>query len=372
MRSQSPLAWLVAAAAALSCGQGSGERAGPPDAGSAPPVADAGTPRPTDTPVVRRSRALMGTVFEILVVDEPGAPVGPAIDAAFDEIARLESLMSEWRPNTQISAVNAAAGRAAVSVSPELIEVLHEANTVSVASHGAFDASWAALRGLWSFRSETPTVPTAAETSARARLVDYRRIRIDDAARTVRLERPAMAIGLGGIAKGYALDHAAAILRARHITNFVLYAGGQVFVSGTRGPRPWRVGIQHPRRADVYFAYFSPGDGSVSTSGDYEHFFMKDGVRYHHILDPKTGRPVTRTVAVTVIAPRGVQADAWSTALFVLGPEEGMAAAQRAGIEALFIDPQLRITTTPGFRRELTFTMPLGSEPPAAITPPAR
>jgi len=305
----------------------------------------------------------MGTVFEILVVETAGARAEAAIDEAFDEVARLEVLMSEWRPDSEISRVNAAAGRAAVPVSPEIMEILAEARRVSEASAGAFDASWATLRGLWSFRADHGPPPSPAEARARAKSIDYRRILVDAASHSVKLERAGMAIGLGGIAKGYALDRAATILKNRGLTSFILYAGGQVLVAGRRGDRPWRVGIQHPRSPDVYFAYFSPGEGAVSTSGDYEHFYVHEGVRYHHIIDPRTGYPATRTVAVTVIAPKGVSADAWATALFVLGPEAGMAVARRAGIEALFIDPQLQVTMTPGFRRELTVTVPLAPEP---------
>jgi thiamine biosynthesis lipoprotein len=324
-----------------------------------PSIADAGTRPPAEASVIRRSRALMGTVFEILVVETSGARAEAAIGAAFEEVARLEELMSEWRPDSEISRVNAAAGRAAVQVSPEILEILGEARRVSEASGGAFDASWATLRGLWSFGADHGPPPTPTEARARARLIDYRSILVDQASRTVELEKAGMAIGLGGIAKGYALDRAADILRNRGLTSFVLYAGGQVLVAGRRGDRPWRVGVQHPRSPEVYFAYFSPGDGAVSTSGDYEHSYVHEGVRYHHIIDPKTGYPAERSVAVTVIAPRGVSADAWATALFVLGPEAGMAVARRAGIEALFIDPHLHVTMTPAFRRDLTVTVPL-------------
>jgi FAD:protein FMN transferase len=346
------LAWTCGPAstppAAVDAGRGT-----PPPIGPTPPVVDGGA---GETAVLRRSRGLMGTVFEILVVETPGSRPDEALNAAFDEIARLEELMSEWRPGSEISRVNAGAGRTAVTVSPEIIEILGEARRVSEASHGAFDASWAALRGLWHFRLPQPVPnipPTPAEARARARNIDYRLIRVDAAERTVKLDRPGMGIGLGGIAKGYALDRAAAILRSHGLHDFVVYAGGQVFVSGKRGDRPWRVGIQHPRRPDAYFAYFSPGDGAVSTSGDYERFFIHEGVRYHHVIDPATGYPANKTVAVTIIAPKAVSADAWATALFVLGPQEGLA-----------------VTMTPGFRRELSFTMPLEEAAAAPTGPP--
>lgn len=358
-RHRSGLAVAGAVLATMTCGPHDVPHERPDAAVHRPPPTDAGPRSSTEAAVVRRSRALMGTVFEILVVETSGARTETAIAEAFDEVARLEELMSEWRPDSEISRVNAAAGRSAVPVSPEILEILGEARRVSEASGGAFDASWATLRGLWRFGADHGPPPSPAEARARARLIDYRRVLVDPAGRTVRLDEPGMAIGLGGIAKGYAMDRAAAILRGRGLTSFVLYAGGQVLVAGRRGDRPWRVGVQHPRSPDVYFAYFSPGDGAVSTSGDYEHFYVHEGARYHHIIDPKTGYPAARSVAVTVIAPRGVSADAWATALFVLGPEAGMAVARRAGIEALFIDPHLRVTMTPAFRRDLTVTVPL-------------
>ncbi len=155
----------------------------------------------------------------------------------------------------------------------------------------------------------------------------------------------------------------------------VSYGGGQVLLRGQKGDRPWRVGIQHPRRPGVYFAYFSPGPGSVATSGDYEHAFLHEGVRYHHILDPATGYPSYASVAVTVFAPTALAADAIDTALFILGPDEGQRVARAEGVEALFIDPQMRIITTRGFRRELTLVAPLDAADAAPLPdggPPAR
>ncbi|MBI2892810.1 MAG: FAD:protein FMN transferase [Deltaproteobacteria bacterium] len=307
---------------------------------------------------MRRSRALMGTIFEIMVVGRESRATEEAIAGAFDEVARLEEMMSEWRPASQISKVNAAAGWSAVRVDAELMLVIQEGLRIARLSDGAFDISWAALRGLWNFNADDPRPPTRAAARAAAKLVNWRDVIVDERARTVMLKRPGMAIGLGGIAKGYALDRAAEVLKARGLHDFIIYGGGQVLVSGQKGGRPWRVGIQHPRRRDVYFAYFSPGAGSVSTSGDYEHYFVKDTVRYHHILDPTTGFPANASVAVTVVSPTGLAADAIDTALFILGPTKGMQLARRLGIEALFIDPAMRVTMTDGFRRDLTM-MPL-------------
>jgi thiamine biosynthesis lipoprotein len=310
----------------------------------------------------------MGTVFEILAVAPESRATSDALDAAFDEVARLEDMMSEWRPESQVSRVNDAAGRAPVPVDRELFEVIRESLRIAEVSHGKFDVTWAALRGLWDFNAPDPRPPSRAAAAARARLVRYRDVVLDAAASSVMLRRPGMAIGLGGIAKGYALDRAAAILEARELHDFVIYGGGQVLLRGQKGDRPWRVGIQHPRRPGVYFAYFSPGPGSVATSGDYEHAFVHEGVRYHHILDPVTGYPAYASVAVTVFAPTALAADAIDTALFILGPEEGQRLARAEGVEALFIDPQMRIITTRGFRRELTLVAPL--EATDAVPPP--
>jgi len=324
-------------------------------------------PRAGEPLLVRRSRDLMGTVFEVLAVAPETPATLSAIDAAFDEVARLEEMMSEWRPSSEISRVNDAAGRAPVRVDRELLDVIRESLRIARLSHGKFDITWAALRGLWDFNAADPRPPSRAEAAGRARLVRWQDVALDEATGTVMLRRAGMAIGLGGIAKGYALDRAAAILEARGLHDFVIYGGGQVLLRGQKGDRPWRVGIQHPRRPGVYFAYFSPGPGSVATSGDYEHAFLHEGVRYHHILDPATGYPSYASVAVTVVAPTALAADAIDTALFILGPEEGQRVARAEGVEALFIDPQMRIITTRGFRRELTLVTPLDAEDAAPL-----
>jgi thiamine biosynthesis lipoprotein len=175
---------------------------------------------------------------------------------------------------------------------------------------------------------------------------------------TVRLRREGMAIGTGGIAKGYALDRVGEIFLAAGIENFMMYAGGQVSVHGHRGDRGWRVGIQHPRRGQEYFAFLETEGGSVSTSGDYEHYFRDDTGRYwHHILDPATGEPARRSVSVTILAPTGLYADALSTAVFVLGPERGLAmlAALPFTAEAVILDSECRLHATPGTLDHLVF-----------------
>jgi thiamine biosynthesis lipoprotein len=265
---------------------------------------------------------MMSTVIGITVTGVPDAKAAPAVDAAFAEMERLAGVLSEWEEGSEISRVNAAAGGAAVEVGPDALAVVQAALDVARWSDGAFDPTWAALHGLYRFGDEE-RLATPEELRAKVPLIDYHSVEVDAKASTVRLARKGMLLGLGGIAKGYALDRAGAILKQAGITSFMLFGGGQVQVFGTRGGRPWRVGIQHPRTND-YFGFLQATKGSISTSGDYEHAFMRDGKRWHHIVDPKTGLPVAHTSSVSVIADSGVYADALSTAVFVLGVDKAL------------------------------------------------
>jgi thiamine biosynthesis lipoprotein len=299
---------------------------------------------------------MMGTIWSIQILAGDRAGARAAGEAALDEVARLEALLSEWQPTSEISEVNRQAGRAPVRVGPELYECVQASLDVARWSDGAFDISWAALRGLWDFSADGPRVPPSeADVRARLPLWNWRRIRVDAEARTVFLDQEGMQIGLGGIAKGYAIDRAAALLRERGFTRFLIFGGGQIYAGGQRPDRPWRVGIQHPR-ADDYVAMVEAGDASIATSGDYEHSFLHEGRRYHHILDPRTGFPSDRSTSVTVVASTGLWADAVDTALFVLGPERGLeklASAPGGAIDAVWIDADLRVHVSPGARPRL-------------------
>jgi thiamine biosynthesis lipoprotein len=324
------------------------------------PPASAETPR-DDVQLVRVERALMSTVYQVSVVSDDEVAARAAMNEALDEIARLETVLSEWQGNSEVSRVNAAAGREPVEVGPETFAVVDAGLRVSRDTGGAFDLTWAALRGMYLFRRGEERVPSDAEIAARLPLVGHADLVIDAAAQTVFLRREGMAIGTGGIAKGYALDRAGAVLRERGFPNFMIFGGGQVQLGGRRGERIWRVGVQHPRRQD-YIAYFDATDGSISTSGDYEHYFIDDtGRRWHHIIDLRTGRPAEGTMQVTVLADLGVDADAYSTACFVMGPARCLEQVPSlAGHpEAIIIDTDLRVHMTPGARERVTFRVPL-------------
>jgi thiamine biosynthesis lipoprotein len=260
-------------------------------------------------------------------------------DEVFAVFRDAEAMASEWQPSSPLSGVNAAAG-APVPVPQELRALLGRGVSIGEMTGGAFDITGGALWGLWDFKAEEPRVPDTEEVTRRVALVDYRQVEIDDAGGTVRLMKEGMVVGLGGIAKGWALDRSVVALLEQGVSDFSLSAGGQVVVGGVRGDRPWRVGIRDPRGApDDYFAIVEASNVSVSTSGDYERFFVQDGVRYHHILDPRTGMPARGLRSATVITPDATLAYALSTALVVMGVDRGLALVEQlSGVEAFVVD----------------------------------
>ncbi len=304
----------------------------------------------------RAQRQLMGTPWAVTIAGGDPVAARQASEQAFDEVARLEALLSEWMPNSQISRVNDNAGIKPQQVGPELLACIKVSQQVARWSGGAYDISWAALRGLWDFSADSKRVPpSAAQVKALLPLWNYRLIRVDEADKSVFLARKDMQIGLGGVAKGYALDRMGEILRARGFKDFLVFAGGQILIGGKRGSRLWRVGIQHPR-AQTYFGFIEATDSSIATSGDYEHAFVHENRSYHHIIDPKTGFPSDKTASVTVIAPTALWADAVDTAVFIMGPERGLEALRTAPggpIEAVIVGPDLRLHVSEGAKSRL-------------------
>ncbi len=337
--------------------------------GGAPP------PAPAATPIVAaqwtaHSAAIMATSIDVQLPADH-AEHAELVFAAFRDV---EARMNEWQADSPLAVLNRA-GAAPVVMPADLRHLIRRGIELGEATGGAFDITWAALWGLWSFFDAEPKLPDAADVVRQAAHVDYRRVELDDEAGTVRLADPEMRMGLGGIAKGYALDQAAAALREAGVDAFSLSAGGQVYAAGRKGDRPWRVGIRDPRgEPDDWFAVVEVTDQSVSTSGDYERFVMIDGVRFHHILDPRTGTPAQGLRSATVIADEGLLADALSTAVMVLGRDEGLALAARLpGVEALVVDDQGAVAMTEGMRERLELRhMPIGSEetPRAHPAPP--
>jgi len=278
-----------------------------------------------------RSFQVMGTeaVFTIWTDDADRAE--QAFTAAYAEIRRIEELMTDWerpgQPPSDIVRINHAAGKEAVEVSDETINVIQASLDMSRRSDGAFDITFAAMRGLWKFDEDLEKkIPPAAEIERRRQLINYRDVIVDPKKNTVKLRRAGMRIGLGGIAKGYAVDRCAEVLRRHGFENFMVQAGGDLFVAGSKDGAPWMVGVRDPRGGPrAIIAKMAIRDHAFSTAGDYERSFIIDGKRYHHIIDPKTGYPATASRGVTIFAPTAFLADALDDAVFILGPQRGMA-----------------------------------------------
>jgi len=256
------------------------------------------------------------------------ARVRAALTDAYREILRLEALMTTWREDSEISILNASAGKSWVKVSPESFEVISKSLWIAQRSEGVFDITFASMGKLWRFDEDrVAEVPSAAAIAAARRKIDYRRIALDPQNRAVKLERSDTRIGLGGIAKGFAIDRAAAVLRRAGLDAFYAQAGGDLYVAGLKPDgQPWRVGVRDPRGAENdYFAMLPVTDHAFSTAGDYERAFLLEGKRYHHIIDPRTGYPANASRSVTIWARDALTADSIDDAVFILGPEKGLA-----------------------------------------------
>jgi FAD:protein FMN transferase len=298
----------------------------------------------------------MGTAIQLSAWTTDEAAAVAAFDRVFLEFDRLDALMSVWKEGSDILRINAVAGKSAVAVSPEVREVLHASQEVSELTGGKFDVTFGALSGLWKFDQDIDgRVPDRSQIAPRLPLINYRALQIDDRAGTASLGRAGMQVNLGGIGKGYAIDRAVTILRGSGLTDFMIQAGGDLFVAGRRGDRPWRVGLQDPRgKPDTLFAAIDLTDAAFSTSGDYERFFMRDGRRYHHILDPDTGEPAQRSRSVTIMAKTSTVADGLATGVFILGGEQGMALIEKLpDVEGVIVTADNQVQVSSGLKGRL-------------------
>lgn len=300
---------------------------------------------------MEEARVAMGSELRVSVwtADRDGAT--RAIAAVFTEFDRLEAALSVWRPGSEVERLNASAGGAPVPVGPDTRAVLRAAREASDLTRGKFDITFGALSDVWKFdHDQDNRVPTAEQVAARLPLVDYEAVLVDDGQGTAQISRRGVRVHLGGIGKGYALDRAATLLRDRGFRDFLLQAGGDLYASGRRGDRPWRVGLADPRgTGGESFATIELRDETFSTSGDYERFFVKDGVRYHHLLDPDAGQPARLCRSVTILAKSALQADWLSTGVFILGPDEGMALVERlADVEAVIVTAENEVKVSSG------------------------
>jgi len=323
-------------------------------------------PAPVAPRPVERSRLAMGSQLRVLAWTTDEAAAAAAIDHVFREFDRLESLLSVWKPGSDVVRINEAAGRAPVTVDSDTLAVLEAAAQASDWTGGKFDITFGALTDVWKFdHDQDNTVPGPEAIAARLPLVDYRLVEVNRAAGTAFIRKAGARIHLGGIGKGYAVDHAVAILRERGFRDFLIQSGGDLYVAGRNGETPWTLGIADPRgAAGQTFAKLDLADGTLSTSGDYERFFIKDGVRYHHLLDPDSGTPAMGTRSVTIVADRALIADVLSTGVFILGPAEGMALVERLPqVEGVIVTAANQVLVSSGLKGRLVLIAPPGASP---------
>lgn len=283
--------------------------------------------------------------------------VEKAVGEAFQELQRLQGIFNRYDPESELSRLNREAAEGPVVVSDDLWSIIATGMDVYRDSGGAFDITVGPLVDLWDVlgRGGRGDPPPSEEEIARAReLVGAEMLELDETARTVRFTRPGMTIDLGGLAKGYALDKAAEVLRSRGIQSGYI---SMISTNLTIGDKPesvggpmWRIGIINPRGEDYLATLLLPGGTYISTSGDYQRFFEYQGVRYHHILDPRTGYPARGAVSVTLVGGEdGARSDALSTAVFVMGYPEGLEwLKSMGGVECLLVDPSGEVHSTPG------------------------
>jgi thiamine biosynthesis lipoprotein len=296
---------------------------------------------------IYREQSIMGTRCDVELWSEDRAKGEAAIESVFADMRRIDLLMSTWKPNTQLSRVNQLASRQPVGVDAELFDLIRTALDYSATTRGAFDITYASVGYLYDFKKGAHPSQDAIAKALPG--VDYRQVRLDARRRTVRFLRPSMRIDLGGIAKGYAVDRGVDILRRAGFERAMVNAGGDTRIIGDRFGKPWVVGVRNPDKEGVSFTRIPLTDAAISTSGDYERYFDDGGVRYHHILDPKTGESARALRSATVIGPTALQTDALSTSVFVLGAERGIELINSmAGIDAIVVTPQGKVLYSKG------------------------
>jgi thiamine biosynthesis lipoprotein len=305
--------------------------------------------------LVERTFMAMGSSLKVSIWTADEAKATAAAARVAQEFDRLEALLSVWKDGSDVVRLNNAAGLAPIRVSTDTLAALQVALEAGELTRGKFDITFGALTDIWRFdHDQDNLVPDRAAIEARLPRVDFRAVRLDTTAGTAFISRPGMRVHLGGVGKGYAIDRAVAMLRAVGFTDFLLQAGGDLYAAGTNNGAPWTVGIADPRRPDQVFATVRMGDGTFSTSGDYERFFFKDGVRYHHLLDPDFGEPARGCRSVTILTNRAVVADVLSTGVFIMGPEDGMALIERLDdVEAVIVTSTNEVLVSSGLKGRL-------------------
>jgi FAD:protein FMN transferase len=288
----------------------------------------------------KRKVSLLGSPFEITVVAKDTVQANQFEDEAIAEVKRIENLISDWIPTTPVSQINKAAGKQAVKVPLELIELIERSIKISKLTDGAFDISYASMDKIWKFDGSMTTMPTPEAIKQSVAKVGYQKIIIDKEKQTVMLKDEGMKLGFGGIGQGYIADKIKALLKSNGCVAGLVNVSGDI---STWGKQPngdqWKVGIKNPMNKNKIFATFPLEDTAVETSGSYEKYVTFNGKRYSHIIDTRTGYPASGLISVSVFAKTTELADALATGVFVMGKEAGMDLVnQLPGISCIMVD----------------------------------
>lgn len=288
----------------------------------------------------KRVVTLMGSRFEITIVAKDKASANAYIDSSSAEISRIENLISDWIPSTQLSEINRNAGIKPVKVAKELLDLTERAIYFSEISNGAFDISFAAAEKIWKFDGSMTKLPTPEEVKESVKKIGYKNIIIDKENSTIFLKMSGMKIGFGSIGKGYAADKAKELMISKGVSGGIINASGDI---STWGKQPdgknWTIGITNPMKKEKRIAVFGVSGTAVVTSGSYEKFIEIDNKRYSHIIDPRTGYPASGISSVTIFGESAEMANGISTSVMVLGKEKGLELIKKTpGILGILID----------------------------------
>lgn len=298
----------------------------------------------------KRKLAMLGSPFEVTVVANDTLKANEYVGMAIGEVKRIENLISDWIPTTPISEVNKNAGIKPVKVPVEVFELVERAIKVSELTSGAFDISYASMDKIWKFDGTMKEKPTEEAIKNSVAKIGYKNIILNKKNHTIFLKITGMKLGLGGIGQGYIADKVKELLFANGCTSGIVNVSGDINAWGKRpNGKPWTIGIVNPLNKNKVFATFPLVDSAVETSGSYEKYVVFDGVRYSHIIDPRTGYPAKGVVSVSVFAKQTEIADALATGIFVLGIEVGLDLVnQLKGIECIIVDDKGKIFTSKG------------------------
>lgn len=295
------------------------------------------------------TRAMMGTEVSVHLWHESADDGLIVIDDAFDEVARIEGLMSTYIEESEISSINRAAAEGPVAAGDELIDLMLRSLDISMLTRGAFDITYDSIGQHYDFRErQRPDASTIQQELGR---IDFRLVEIDRLGSTVRFLAPGVRVNLGGIAKGYTVERVVNLLRSRGIRHGIVTAGGDSRLLGDRLGQPFMVGIRDPRKDHEVALLIPLEDEAISTSGDYERYFEENGQRYHHIIQPETGLPASGIRSATIVGPDAVLTDALSTSVFVLGVDQGLTLiATLPDYEGIVIDSAGRLFYSDGLQ----------------------